>query len=263
MINVLMNGDWEKISVEKLQLGTPSFDFESGLYETFRTLGYKPVFLFPHLERLFKSAKKIGLDIEFTQQQLVKMIFKVIQNFDDPNQRVRILAVPEKLIIYASPLNLDKSTYKGVSVMTVKTKRTSPEMKTTDYNTCLKAWEKAQRSNCFEAVLVDKNGDIYEGSRSNIFWVRDGKVFTREKDVLPGVTRQAIIKKYPFSVTFGKLNQTDLSDIDELFITNSGSGIVPVIRVNSQKIGNGKVGRITNNLLVCYDKWINRNIDKL
>ena len=190
------------------------------------------------------------------------MASKVIQNFEDPNQRVRILAVPEKIMIYTSSLNLDKSTYKGVSVMTVNAKRTSPEMKTTDYKTCLSVWEKAQKSNCFEAILVDEKGNVYEGSRSNIFWVRKSKVFTREKDVLPGVTRQSIISKSPFPIIFGKINQKDFSEIDEMFITNSGSGIVPVVRVNNQKIGNGMVGLITNNLLVCYDKWINQNIKK-
>lgn len=263
MKKVLLNGEWATVPTEKLQFGTSSFGFQSGLYETLRTLDYRPVFLSVHLERLFTSAKKIGLEIEHTQQELTKMTTKAIQAFDDPNQRVRILATPENLIIYTSKLNLNMSIYGGISVLTVLAKRFSPDIKTTDYETCLSAWKKAQKQNCFEAVLVNKNGDIFEGSRSNIFWVREGRIVTREKEVLPGVTRQTLLTKSPFSIIFGKLNKTDFRKIDELFITNSGSGIVPVTRVNDKNVGSGKVGKTTNKLLELYDKWISQDIYEL
>jgi len=263
MKTVLLNGEWTTVPTEKLQFGTPSFGFQPGLYETFRTLNYKPVFLILHLERLFTSAEKIGLEINFTQKQLMDMIAKIIQGLNDPNQRVRILATPEKLIIYTSALNLNESIYDGVSILTVPAKRFSPEIKTTDYSTCLSAWEKAQRLNYFEAVLVNENGDIFEGSRSNIFWVKNGKIFTRQKEVLPGVIRQVLITKSPFSIIFAKLNKTDFIKTDELFITNSGSGIVPAIRVNNQKIGSGEVGQITNKLLGLYRKWIGEDVENI
>jgi len=263
MKNVLLNGEWATIPTEKLQIGTSSFGFQSGLYETLRTLDYSPVFLSQHLERLFTSAKKIGLEIEHTKQELKKMTTKIIQTLDNPNQRVRILATPKNLIIYTSKLNLNMLIYGGVSVRTMLAKRYSPDIKTTDYDTCLSAWKKAQEQSCFEAVLVNKKGDVFEGSRSNVFWVREGKIITREKEVLPGVTRQALLTKSPFSIIFGKLNKTDFRKIDELFITNSGSGIVPVTRVNDKNVGSGKVGKTTNKLLGLYDKWIAQDISEL
>ena len=110
MIKVLINNHWESIPKENLQLGTDTFSFSSGLYETFRTLDFKPVFLQPHLDRLFSSANRIGLNIEFTQSDILNMLSKVIRNFQDPNQRVRILAVPNKLIVYTSYLNLEYLT---------------------------------------------------------------------------------------------------------------------------------------------------------
>lgn len=262
MKKVLLNGEWATVPTEKLQIGTSSFGFKSGLYETLRTLDYSPVFLSAHLERLFASAKKIGLEIEHTQQDLIKMITRTIQTLDDPNQRVRILATPKNLIIYTSKLNLNMSIYGGVSVRTVLAKRRSPDIKTTDYGTCLSAWKRAQEQSCFEAVLVNKKGDVFEGSRSNIFWVRDGKVVTREKEVLPGVTRKILLTKSPFSINFGKLNRSDFRKTDELFITNSGSGIVPVTRLNDKKVGSGEVGKTTNKLLGLYDKWISQDVGR-
>ena len=60
MIKALVNGHWETYENNELQPGTDLFNFGTGLYETFRTLKHKPVFLKPHLDRLFDSAKKIG-----------------------------------------------------------------------------------------------------------------------------------------------------------------------------------------------------------
>ena len=79
---------------------------------------------------------------------------------------------------------------------------------------------------------------------------------TRQDQVLPGVTRQTIISKSSIPAAFGQLNKNDFDQIDELFITNSGSGIVPVNKVNKNKIGSGVVGKLTRKLLSDYNMWI-------
>ena len=260
MIKALINNHWESIPEENLQLGTDTFSFSSGLYETFRTLDFKPVFLQPHLDRLFSSANRIGLNIEFTQSDILNMLSKVIRDFQDPNQRVRILAVPNKLIVYTSYLNLDPSIYNGVSAITYKASREHPEIKTTDYHACLTAWKAAVNAGCFEAILMDGSGILYEGSRSNLFWVKDAKLFTRKEDVLPGTTRQIIINYSSVSIQYKILNSMDLSNIDEVFLTNSGSGIIPVTSINNKNIGNGSVGIITRQLLSKYNEWMLKEI---
>ena len=260
MINALINNQWESIPEKDLQPGSDSFAFGTGLYETFRTLNHKPVFLEPHLDRLFKSAQAIDLRIEFSQNEIVKMIARVVQQFDDPNQRARILAVAEKIIIYTSSLNLDPSIYKGVSTITVPALRKTPEIKTTDYTTCLEAYKIAENNDCFETILLDKNNQVLEGSRSNVFWIQGEKLFTRDGDVLPGVTRQTVISRSPFSIFYEQLNQLDFDQVNEIFLTNSGSGIIPVVKVNSIQIGTGKPGPITVELLKLYDGWLNNEI---
>jgi len=260
MIKALINNHWESIPKENLQLGTDTFSFSSGLYETFRTLDFRPVFLQAHLDRLFSSANRIGLNIEFTQSDILDMLSKVIHDFQDPNQRVRILAVPNKLIVYTSYLNLDPSIYNGVSAITYKASREHPEIKTTDYHACLTAWKAAVNAGCFEAILMDGSGILYEGSRSNLFWVKDGKLFTRKEDVLPGTTRQIIINHSSVSIQYNTLNSMDLSNIDEVFLTNSGSGIIPVTSINDKNIRNGSVGIITRQLLSKYNEWMVKEI---
>ena len=262
MIKALINNQWESIPKENLQLGTDTFSFSSGLYETFRTLDFKPVFLQAHLDRLFRSADQIGLNIDYSKLDISNMLSKVIHDFQDPNQRIRILAVPNKLIVYTSYLNLDPSIYNGVSVITIEASREQPEIKTTDYHACLTAWRAAVDAGCFEAILMDDNGILYEGSRSNLFWVKDEKLFTRKEDVLPGTTRQIIINHSSVLIQYNTLNNMDLSNIDEFFLTNSGSGIIPVTRINDKNIGNGDVGIITRQLLSQYNEWMLKEITR-
>ncbi len=260
MIKAFINNQWESIPEENLQLGAETFAYETGLYETFRTLDHRPVFLEPHLDRLFKSAQITGLKIQYARFEILEMIELVISEFPDPNQRVRILAVPGKIIVYTSSLNLDPSIYKGVSAITVKGLRETPIVKTTNYEVCLQSWEKAESAGCFEAILIDEEGFILEGSRSNIFWVKDGNLMTRIGDVLPGVTRQTVITNSSVPVSFGKLNQNEIAGLDELFLTNSGSGVVPIIKVNSAPIGDGSPGPITQPLKTLYKEWLKNEI---
>lgn len=255
-IKVLINNQWSKMPFSSLKVGSNDFVFDAGLYETIRTLNFKPVFLYPHLDRLFKTAKEINLPIEFSKIDIENMLNKVIQSFPDPNQRARILAVPTQVVVYTSHLNLDPTIYNGVSAITVQTNRERPEIKTTNYHTCLTAWEKANNQGCFEAIIIDENQFFYEGTRSNVFWVKEDQLFTRHHDVLPGTTRQTIASKSPFPVLDGHLNANKIHTIQELFLTNSGSGIIPVTNLNQQPIGNGSVGPMTQQLMELYTEWM-------
>ena len=181
------------------------------------------------------------------------MIIQVIKSSPEPDQRVRVILIPEKVIIYTMPLNLDYDIYGGVSVITVQAKRDTPEIKTTNYHSCLNAYQIAQKHDCFDAILMDENQVVFEGSRSNLFWIKKYSLFIKETGVLPGVTRNTIIKRSPFAVKYSELNVLDFDWLSELFLTNSGSGIVPIVKVNNSIIGNGVLGRIIKKLMKLYD----------
>ncbi|MEE8335526.1 MAG: aminotransferase class IV [Candidatus Neomarinimicrobiota bacterium] len=252
MIRTLINAEWKLLKNESLDMGSAAFDFQRGLYETFRTLNHRALFLEAHINRLTSGAEKIGLFINYSDREIRSLAEMVIRDSPQADQRVRLLAVPHNLILYSEALDLKLSIYRGVKTITVNSLRLIPELKTTDYSACLKAWLQARGTGAYEALLNDDNGHIYEGSRSNVFWVRNKKLFTREADVLPGITRQIVISKFPRRTNYGILNKKDLNRIDEMFITNSGSGIVPVIKVNEQVVGFGSVGSITRQLLKLY-----------
>lgn len=260
MIKILNNEKWETIPKSHLKLGADTYAYQCGIYETFRTLNHKPVFFEPHLDRLFKSANQAGIKIIFNRKKIIEMVKTVISDIPNPNQRTTILAIPNNIIVYTSKLKLDKSVYSGVKVATIYLDRMRPEVKTTNSkNKCSTALKKAKDMNCFEAILIDKNNIVLEGSRSNVFWIKNKSLKTRKKRVLPGITRQTLISRSPYPVLFDLLNQSDLKDVDELFITNSSYGIIPITKVDSFNIRNTRPGPITKQLLMLYDQWINEN----
>ena len=256
MVKAIVNGVWDIFQKDQLQPGTAVFSFRSGLYETLRTKNYQPVFLDLHLDRLLRSAESIKLKPHFKREKIKQMVNQVIRDFDKPEQRIRILLVPEKVIVYARSLNLNHGIYKGISAITVPAIRKDPHIKTTNYHVCLNAYKKAIEKDCFDAILLDEAGQVFEGSRSNIFWAYNDKLYTRESGVLPGITRQIVLKKSPFKLSFSTLNSLDFCRLDELFLTNSGSGIIPVVKVNNSHIGKGMPGPITIQLMKLYESWM-------
>ena len=102
---------------------------------------------------------------------------------------------------------------------------------------------------------MDEDQVVFEGSRSNLFWIKKDSFFTKETGVLPGVTRNTIIKHSLYAVKYGELNILDFDRLSELFLTSSGSGIVPIVKVNNSIIGNGVPGPITRELMKLYESW--------
>ena len=80
-------------------------------------------------------------------------------------------------------------------------------------------------------------------------------LFTQRDNVFPGITRKTIIDNSPIPIIFGKLNIFDINWVDELFLTNSGSGIIPVKKIDSIIINNGLPGPITVKLLELFSFW--------
>ena len=108
MIKSLVNGIWEYLPDQSLKIGEDTFGFNNGLYETFRTLSFKPIFLDEHIDRLVSSAKIIGLKRFSSKNQIYDMTVRVIEDFKKPDQLARIILVKEKLIIYTTALKLNQ-----------------------------------------------------------------------------------------------------------------------------------------------------------
>ncbi len=231
--------------------------YGAGVFETMRTTKHRIVFgLEDHLERLFSSANQIELPLRYSIDEVRKMILSVVHHSDCDLQRLKIAATPDDCIVISSKLEPDPQVLKGVKLMSVVQRRSLPSVKSLSYLECYLSYNKARKNGFFEALLINENQEVYEGSRSNLFWLSNGTLHTRKHDVLPGITRKTIIDISPFPVEYQTITLEELKTKEEVFQTGSVSGIVPIIQIDDIAIGSGEPGMQTQNLIQLYDKLL-------
>lgn len=240
------------------------------LYEVIRVIDGAPIFLEKHLSRLINSANIVKLilplSIEEIKEKLNKLIvvnaaaignIKIVFNFSD-----------KKCDFYAYFLKHSypsEEDYKnGVDTILYHGERDNPNAKVINLSFREKADEKIREAKAFEAILVDRNGNITEGSRSNIFMIKDNTVLTAPvEDVLPGITRDTIIaaaKKCGYEVKEQRINYNDIKDLDGLFISGTSPKVLPIRRVDNLQF-NSASNKVINDILIEYDEVINKYIE--
>jgi len=221
-----------------------------GLFETLRTYEHDKFFKAEdHLSRLFNSAKKIGLPIKYSKSEILKMLKKIAKKSPYKNQRIKIVAIPNKIIITSTQLKTNQKIYNGVKCMSVKITRSLPEIKSISYLPSLLAHKKAEKRGYFDAILIDDQGEVYEGAYSNIFWFENDTLCTRKDKILPGIMRKTILEISPFKIKLKTINIKKLYTVKEVFLTTSTKGIVPIIQIDDKKINKGIIGKNTKKLM--------------
>lgn len=230
-----------------------------GVFETLRTYGDKKLPLLQrHLDRLFVSADKIGLKARYSKKEIAKMVERVVEKSFFKIQRVKILAFSKDLIVISVPAKIKTNIYNGVALENVKMMRTLPEIKSISYLPSFLAHEKAVKKGFFDAVLVNDKEEVTEGSYSNVFWFEGNDLCTREKDIFPGMVREILLKHTSYKIKFKNIKIEDLKKKEEVFITQSINLIVPVVRIDDKKIGEGLVGQRTKKIMKEFDDFIEK-----
>lgn len=229
-----------------------------GIFETIRTFNNKELpLLDKHLARFFNSAKKISLKSKYSKTEISKMVKKVAKKSPHKIQRIKLMATPEDLIIFSVKANIDPKIYKnGVSLQSTTITRSLPEIKSISYLPSFLAHENAVKKGHFDALLINDKEEVFEAAYANIFWFEGSTLCTRKEGVLPGITREIILKNSPFKIKFKTIKLEELKKKSEIFATQSINLIVPVTRIGSKKIGNGKVGKRTEELTKNFENHL-------
>lgn len=242
------------------------------IYEVVRVVNKVALFLEDHLERMFKSADLIGYDIGFSKEIIKSYVKECIALNDIKNNNIKLVAVEDdngqKLFLTYSIESFypPKSYYEhGVKTIIFEHKRDNPNAKIlySDFKERVK--EAMNLNDAFEALLVDSEGFILEGSRSNMFYVLNGQLCTAPSDlVLLGITRKHIFslsEKLGYSVVERKLHKNDLKNIDGLFISGTSTGVLPVSAIGDLQIPTMK-NKIVLDLIDGYDKLIHKTFSE-
>jgi branched-chain amino acid aminotransferase len=244
-----------------------------GVFDFMRTYNRRPFQLEEHVERLFNSAGHIGLEIRHSKEDICRIVREALKrNPHLTEANVRIVhtggissdgVFPEgkgKLIVCVTKREEPPASWyvEGVKVITVQIERSIPEAKSINYMSGVIAGMRARKEGAVEAVYVDRGSHLLEGTTTNIFFFKGGRLITPGEGILSGVTRTVILDhlvKDHFDIDLRDVKTTELPAIDEMFLSASNKEIVPVINVDGVKIGNGKPGPSTKTIMRLFTEY--------
>jgi len=243
------------------------FLYGYGVFETINVSGGKPFFFDEHLERLKSSATLLGLKFTQTREALRADCEKLIEKnqLDKAGLRVTLSKGNEAdaVIITARENHYGDDVFRqgvsiGISDYVRNERSLLVSVKSNNYLENLLILTETRKSGFNEAVFFNSQGYLAEGSMSNIFFIRDKKVYTPavENGLLPGIVRDkviALLKKHALPVAEGDYTRENLLAADEIFITNSLMEIMPVKQLEQQKFPVSE-DSFTNHLKNLYKK---------
>ncbi|MFA5842677.1 MAG: aminotransferase class IV [Candidatus Gracilibacteria bacterium] len=241
-------------TAEQLAVFDPSNQEIHGVFEVMRTYGKDIFELHTHLTRLQNSATLTEFTLPYLVEKIQDWVRKTLSKFykEESPARIKVIATEKEVWVRIEPFIIDPEIYKGVSATFVVVERSTPQAKSLPYTASHDAHAIAEEKGVYEALLVDTEGHVREGSRSNLFWVKEGKLFTNIEGVLPGVTQAAVCRWEEADgnpVQYGKVTQEELSGMDEVFVTGTSPGAVPIIKIDEKIIGNGTPGLVTKRIM--------------
>jgi D-alanine transaminase len=142
------------------------------------------------------------------------------------------------------------------------------DIKSTNLLANVLAAQQAKEADCVEAIFIEDGGTISEGSRTSLFGVLDGQVLTHPTGhaILPGITRSLILRlaeRAGIPIREQVMKKADVTRVSELFLTGTTSEVLPIIRVDELKIGDGLPGPVTRRLQETYSGAVRELITQL
>jgi branched-chain amino acid aminotransferase len=273
---VYLNGSFVSRDAATISVYDGGWLHGAGLFETMRAHRGTIFRLDAHLERLMESAAKVLFPIERPDLPLTRDFQELLRANELSDARVRLTVTAGTMLeavqrdrptLTVCATATARSAYppelyeRGVSVVIAPfcQARHDPLAghKTTNYLPRLLALRAAHPHRAIEALWFTPEHWLAEGSISNVFVVKDGVVKTPPRDtpVLPGITRAVVLevgRAAGMDLRETPLTINDLLDADEVFITNSGMEVMPVVRVEQRDIGAGRPGLRSRELLRLY-----------
>jgi branched-chain amino acid aminotransferase len=213
------------------------------IYEVIRVINRRPVFLKEHYDRMAESIRLSGLKgrigfCEFSES--VNLLIKE-NSFSECNIRVSYFEENEEpvvLMYYVKSFYPERKLFEeGIFTVAVKLIRKNPNVKQYQANFKDAAEKAIRENNAFEAILINEDDTVSEGSKSNVFFVKDGKLVTsKNSQVLLGVTRSKVIEtceKNGIEVVKRTITYEELKDFDGAFITGTSNDVLPIKAIGS------------------------------
>jgi D-amino acid aminotransferase len=267
--------------VEATRARVPALDrgllHGDGLYETWRTYGGEPFAVAAHLRRLAAAARRLALPVPGDPEDWVRRSRLLVRQNGLPDAAVRLTItrgdsgeaiVPERraaptvlLLVRPLPADLARRQRDGVRAVRLPFPRDASQtwggLKLLGHASAVAGRMLAAKRRADEGLYVTADGEVTEGTTSNVFAVVRGALVTPPLDagILPGVTRAmvlALARRAGLRVREAPLVAAHLARADEVFLTASTVEILPVVRLDGRRVGEGRPGPVTRALQARY-----------
>lgn len=251
------------------------FLYGDGIFEGIRIYNGNIFKCKEHLDRLYDSAKSIMLEIPLSYEEMEEALVETLRRNEmrdgyirlvvsrgpgnlglDPNrcEKASVIIIVEQLAIYS------EEAYKnGLKAVSVSTRRNipdalNPKIKSLNYLNNILVKIQSNLAGAGEAIMMNAQGYVTEGSGDNIFIIKNGVITTPPcyLGALDGITRQAIIEiceKRGYKLKEEPFTMHDIYVADEVFLTGTAAEVIAVREVDGRIIGSGQAGPVTLKLL--------------
>ena len=287
-----MDGKLVEWSDAKIHVLTHTLHYGTGVFEgvrAYETSDGPAIFrLEDHTNRLFESAKLIGMKIPYDAKELNDAQSQVVKINNLKNAYIRPMCFygsegmglrADNLKVHAIIAAWDWGSYLGddkiLNGIKVKVtdfpKRSEKSMlhkakASGNYLYSMLALKDALNSGFDEALILDTDDNVNEGSGENFFMISNNIIHTpKDATVLNGITRQTVMKiarDFNYSVEETNISVDDVKSSDEAFFTGTAAEVTPIIQVDNVKINDGKPGEITKKIQKIYFDLIRGKVDE-
>jgi branched-chain amino acid aminotransferase len=279
-LKIYLSGELVDKENAKISVYDHGLLYGDGVFEGMRSYGGKVFRLEQHMVRLWNSAKAIWLEIPITKEAMGKAVNDTLVANGikdgyirlvvtrgagtlglDPNRcsHPQVIVIADKIELYPEDFYRN-----GMEIVTASTMRNhpgalNPRIKSLNYLNNILAKIEGLKAGCIEALMLNQKGEVAEATGDNIFLVREGVLQTPPLDagILEGITRDAVIelaRGAGIEVREMPLTRHDVYIADECFLTGSAAEVIPVVKIDSRPIGDGKPGAITRDLMTRFRK---------
>lgn len=272
------NGEQMPLGEVRVSVLDRGFLFGDAIYEVIRIYSGR-LFLEPrHLQRLRRSLGEVRIRCDVDRlvgrmhQTLAQsgvqegMVYIQVTRGEAPRtHRFPDPPVPPNELISIIPFESDPYAAcreQGASVITTPDLRWKRcDVKSANLLANCMAAQLATEAGAVEAVLIAPDGTVTEGSHTSLFGVKEGRILTAplERNILPGITRGLLgelAERADIPLRHESLRQDALADVDELFLTGTTAGVLPVTTIDQQAVGNGSPGRVSLRLVDEYRRYV-------
>lgn len=260
---------WVKNDQIMEQQDLPADFIEHGisLYEVLRVIQGIPLFFEQHLERLKHTAQLTRLTLPLDDDAIRKRLHDLISSNQADTGNVKIVvnyppsgAAADFYAYFIEHSYPSKSDYQnGVKTVLVQVERPNPNAKVDRAEYRRVVDDAIRESGSYEALLTDRQGNVSEGGRSNLFMLKGDIVYTAPADkVLKGITRQMVFaacRNRGYRVAEKEISLKEMLNMDAIFISGTSPKVLPVSQVDNQRINSGS-NKIIRDIMAGYDAII-------